>query len=134
MVALWGASSTHFIEPTGLAPENVSSSFDYAIISKEVLKNPIIAKASTMPEYIFYTLNTKIKHRLRNTDHIINTNEFKVTGSKTGYLDEALYCLMIRVKEGTNTIIVVTMGADSRTESFEQTSDLLRYGLRLAED
>lgn len=132
-VAEWGAESTYFAEPTGLSPQNVSSAADYAIISREVLKNPIIAKASTMPEYTFYTLNSQEKHRIRNTNHIIRTNEFNITGSKTGYLHESLYCLMTRVEEGDKSVIVVTMGAATRDDSFNMTSDLMRYGLKMVE-
>ena len=43
-VRLWGANSTSFEEPTGLSPNNVSSASDYAIITKEVFKHPIIQK------------------------------------------------------------------------------------------
>lgn len=131
LVASWGASSTHFIEPTGLAPENVSSALDYAIIAKEVLKNPIIAKASVAKEYIFHTINKGVRHRLKNTDKILFTNNFSINGSKTGYLDEAGYCLMTRVNVNPfKNIIVVTFGADSRNESFSETSRLVRFGLR----
>jgi len=127
----WGANTTHFIEPSGLAPENMSSSLDYAIITKEVLKNPIIEKACKTDEYKFYTVNTNKFHRIRNTNKIINTNKFNITGSKTGYLDEAGYCLMTRVKSGNGqNFIVVTLGADTRGQSFSETSRLIQYGLR----
>ena len=131
-VRLWGATNTSFIEPTGLAPENVSSATDYAIISKEVLKNPIIAKASTQAEYKFTTINTKKPHRIRNTNHIIKTNQFHISGSKTGYLHEAGYCLMTRAKISPwQSIIVVTLGADTRDTSFFETTSLMRYGERI---
>lgn len=126
----WGAVSTNFVEPTGLAPENVSSAKDYAIISKETLKHPIIAKSSTMAEYEFTIANTEEKKRVRNTNHIIRTNKFNLSGSKTGYLDEALYCLMTRVNLGARSLIVVTLGTDTRDISFTETSDLMLYGAR----
>lgn len=126
----WGAVSTKFIEPTGLSPENVSSAQDYAIITREVFTNPIIQKSSTMPEYKFSTLNTKKAHRIKNTDQIIFTNRYNIIGSKTGYLDEAGYCLMLRAEKQGRKIIVVTLGADSRDKSFQETEDLLKYGFR----
>ena len=127
----WGASSTRFTEPTGLSPENVSSAADYAVITKEVFKNPIIQKASVMRKYEFYTINTEERHRLKNTNKIIATNNFNITGSKTGYLDEAGYCLMTRAKAPTGEqIIVVTLGAPTRDASFEETTELIKYGLK----
>src|SRR3989339_439780 len=126
-----GATSTRFKEPTGLSPENVSSARDYAIITKEVLVNPMIQKASTMPEYRFTAISTGKAYRIKNTDHLIRTNNYDITGSKTGYLDEAGYCLMVRVagSDGRN-VIVVTMGAGDRATSFYETEELIKYGLR----
>jgi len=127
----WGASSTHFIEPTGLSPQNVSSALDYAIITKEVFTNPIIQKASVMPTYKFTTINTKKVHGFNNTDQLINTSNLVITGSKTGYLDEALYCLMIRAKDSAGReLIAVTFGAPSREVSFAETEELVKYALK----
>lgn len=127
----YGAVSTSFIEPTGLSPENVSSAMDYAVITKEIFTHPIIQKASTMAEYKFSTINTKENHRIRNTNQLISTNNFNITGSKTGYLDEAGYCLMIRAKNGNGEqVIAVILGAGTREQSFSETEELLKYGLK----
>lgn len=131
-VKKWGASTTRFVEPTGLSPDNLSSAKDYAIIAKEVLKHPIIEKASTMEKYEFTTINTEKFHRLKNTNKIINTDKFHINGSKTGYLDEAGYCLMTRINAGNGlNLITVTLGANTREQSFDETSKLMQYGLSL---
>ena len=131
VAASWGASATHFIEPTGLSPLNVSSAFDYAIITKEVYTNLIIQKASTMAKYKFTTLNTKEAHTLTNTDKLLQTSNLYITGSKTGYLVEAQYCLMARaIDDKGRQVIAVTMGVDGRDKSFVETEDLLKYGLK----
>jgi len=131
-----GLGDTHFVEPTGLSPENVSSVQDYAIIIKEVFKNSLIEKISTTPRYEFDTINTKSYHRLINTNHFIRnsffatTNKLKITGSKTGYLDEALYCLLTRAtgKNGEK-VLVINLGSENRTENFEEVKELIRYGI-----
>ncbi|HOZ56430.1 MAG: D-alanyl-D-alanine carboxypeptidase DacF precursor [Parcubacteria group bacterium ADurb.Bin316] len=133
-VASWGASSTNFVEPTGLAPENVSSPLDYAIIAKEVLKNPIIQKTSTMNDYKFTTVNKKKDYRIKNTNKLIELNRHKIIGSKTGYLNEAGYCLMTKVEKGSDAIITVIFGASSYSHSLQTTSDLINYGLKKLND
>jgi D-alanyl-D-alanine endopeptidase (penicillin-binding protein 7) len=133
IVKNWGCSSTFFVEPTGLSPENLSSAQDYVIIAKEALKHPIIQKATQTSEYKFFTIKDgkKKQHRIINTNKIILANNFKITGSKTGYLEEAGYCLMTRVEAaGGKQIIVVTLGAPSRDASFNETEELIEYGLR----
>lgn len=128
-VRVWGASSTFFVEPTGLSPENVSSAADYAIISQEALKHPIIAKASGMKQYEFSTRNAKKYHKIKNTNQLIN-GRHTINASKTGYLIESGYCLMSRAarKNGKN-IIVVTFGADTKSQSLAETDELIRYAL-----
>ncbi len=125
----WGATSTNFVEPTGLSPDNVSSALDYAIITREMFKNPIIQKASTMGSYTFWTLNTEEKHSIKNTNLLIHTSSLNITGSKTGYLDEAGYCLMLRADDEENTMIVVVLNSDSRADSFVEAEDLAKFGL-----
>lgn len=124
-----GADSTHFIEPTGLAPENVSSVSDYALITKEVLKNATIKRASSISDYEFYTIDTKKYHHLKNTNKLISGNKYDITGSKTGFLYEAGYCLMSRVNYKNDSIIVVTFGATDRNTSFAETEKLIKYSL-----
>ncbi|MDP2736267.1 MAG: RlpA-like double-psi beta-barrel domain-containing protein [bacterium] len=133
-VADWGAASTHFIEPTGLAPENVSSALDYAIITKEVYTNPIIQKVSVIFKYKFTTLNTKKTYTITNTDKLLQVSSLNITGSKTGYLDEAQYCLMARAKNNLGRqVIAVTLGVSSRENSFGETEQLLKYAFKTAQ-
>ena len=130
-VKSWGATSTSFIEPTGLSEKNVSSPYDYAIITKEAYNNPIIKKISTATKYSFSTINTKVKHTLTNTNQLIAANKFNIIGSKTGYLDEAGYCLMTRIKASNGNLIVVNFGSNSKTNNFLDNEKLISYGLQL---
>ncbi len=130
LVVSWGASSTHFVEPTGLSPDNKTTAYDYALIAKNVLNHPIIVKASTMHEYKFYTVNTKKFHRLKNTNKLLARNLFHIVGSKTGYLDEAGYCLMTRVSQSGKDIIAVLLGADTKSQSLNEMEKLIKYGLK----
>jgi len=126
----WGANSTNFIEPTGLAPENVSTPADYVIITKNALQNSIIAQAITTKEYRFETLKEKNKKILKNTNNLLYS-DFHITGGKTGYLDEAGYCLMTGIKTSDNRhLIGVIFGAPTRAVSFDELSDLLKYASR----
>jgi len=130
-VTNWGATSTSFIEPTGLSEKNVSSPADYAIIAREVFKNPIIQKISVTSKYSFSTINTKQKHTINNTDKLISSGKYNIIGSKTGYLDEAKYCLMTRVKTVLGNLIVVNFGSSSKTNNFLDNEKLINYGLQL---
>ncbi len=130
-VKSWGASSTTFVEPTGLSPQNVSSPFDYAIITKEAYSNAQLKKISTAPKYSFKTINTKSIHTLSNTNKLLKLNAYAITGSKTGYLEEAGHCLMTRVQTPAGSMIAVNFGSQSTAANFSDNEQLIRYGLRL---
>ena len=127
----WGATSTHFVEPTGLSPENVSSPLDYAIITKEAFANPLLKKITTTVKYSFKTINTKKVHNLTNTDQLVKDGTYPIIGSKTGYLEEAGHCLMTRVQTPQGNLIAVNFGSPTKAASFLDNEQLIRYGLRL---
>ena len=131
LVKTWGATDTKFVEPTGLSPDNHTTAHDFALIMKKVFQHPIIEKISKTEVYEFYTINTKEYHRLKNTNKLLNFTGFEFAGSKTGYLDEALYCLAVRVKaDNGEYLIVVTLGAENKNYSFSETEKLIKYGLK----
>lgn len=129
-VKTWGATSTSFIEPTGLSPENVSSPLDYAIITKELFTNPLLKKISTTASYSFKTINTKVPHKLTNTSQLVRNATYPIIGSKTGYLNEAGNCLMTRVSAPQSNLIVINFGSPSNAASLWDNEQMIRYGLR----
>ncbi len=131
LVKSWGATNTHFVEPTGLSPQNVSSPLDYAIITREIFTNPLLQEISTTRSYRFQTLNTHHWHTIHNTDRLLRLNTYRIIGSKTGYLDEAKYCLMTRVRTTRDNLILVNFGSKSRAADFADNVQLIRYGLQL---
>jgi D-alanyl-D-alanine carboxypeptidase len=61
----------------------------------------------------------------------LHYNKYPIIGSKTGYLDEAGFCLMTRLKAPSNKqLIIVSLGADDRETSFYETEELIAYALK----
>ncbi|MFH0819247.1 MAG: serine hydrolase [Patescibacteria group bacterium] len=123
-----GLSNTHFADPSGLDPNNKSTTQDYAIIAKNALKYFEILKASTTKNYSFTTINTQKFHSINNTNQVLNWDLY-ITGGKTGYLDEAMYCLMIKAKQDDHEVIAVTLGNPNRMNSFYETYNLAKWAL-----
>ncbi|MEI7620651.1 MAG: RlpA-like double-psi beta-barrel domain-containing protein [Candidatus Falkowbacteria bacterium] len=133
-VKAWGTKNTSFVEPTGLSPKNVSSALDYALITKRVNRDGIIAAASSAKTYNVKVINTKKVKTIKNTNSLLGLSKYNISSSKTGYLDEAGYCLMTRFKEGKENLIAVTFNAKNRTASFNETAELMSYSARLIRD
>jgi rare lipoprotein A (peptidoglycan hydrolase) len=126
-----GAKQTKFVEPTGLSPQNMSSAYDYALLTKAVLEDGNLEKVAQTKSYSFTTINQKKYHLIKNSNSLFYNSNLKITASKTGYLDEAQYCLMTRARdEKGRQVIAVTLGTPSRTKSFTETANLINFGFK----
>lgn len=125
-----GATTVKINEPTGLDKNNVASAKDLAKLASLAFKNKIISQASVTKNYRFTTRNdNSLKLRYNSSDLVLNNNfkNFKITGSKTGYLEEAEYCLITQAEINGGKYIAVILKASSRSQSFSETIDLLNF-------
>lgn len=130
LVKEWGALNTNFIEPTGLAVNNMSSPLDYAIITRELLKDNQLMKISATPRYSFTSISREKRYNLTNTNSLVNSGHFGIISSKTGFLNEAGYCLMTSIDAANGPLIVVNFGSSNRADSFYDNEKLIRHGLK----
>lgn len=126
-VKAMGAENTSFVEPTGLSPKNISTARDYALIAKYITEEPLIRHASVLYRYKFRNVNNNELHVINNTNRLVSLNKYKIIGSKTGYLPEAGYCLMSRVKHNNEDYIIVALNSTNRERSFADFEDLIKY-------
>jgi len=104
-----GLQSTHFVDPTGLAPGNVASAQDLAMMVAEASKHPQIREFSTAPE-LFVTLpNSKHTMGFNNTNALVKSQGWNIGVSKTGFINEAGKCLVMQAVIGNNPVIIVLM-------------------------
>ncbi|MDP2684714.1 MAG: serine hydrolase [bacterium] len=131
----WGLTHTKFVDVSGLDTNNVSTVYEVALMSKNILNDFRILQGTTTREYGFRTINTNIPHTIKSsakgvTDGTINSS-WVITGMKTGYLDEAGYCFMLKASTSRERgyVITVVLGAGSTNQRYNETNDLINYGL-----
>lgn len=122
-----GLEHTQFADPSGLAVGNITTASDYAKLMKAVLTVDEIAEISAKPYYSFTTINSNVFHDFNNTNSLTYTTDLDITGSKTGYIDEALYCLAMRTEADGHSIITVVMGAPSLSARTNETYRLTNW-------
>ena len=122
-----GLKNTNFVNVHGLDEENhYSSAYDMAYMAKELLKYDEILKfTSVYEEYLQKSDGSKI--------WLVNTNKLVrfypgVDGLKTGYTQNAGYCLTATAKKNNLRLISVVMGEDSIEKRSQDTVKLLNYG------
>ncbi len=131
-----GMTRTTYVEPSGLSPRNQSTVSDLAKLGRVIFNNFKVLQASTAKKYVFRTLNTHHLHIIYNRNKILYSDLY-VLGTKTGFLDEAGHCLIVKVKDKENNqIIVVTLGDFSRNpdDYFTETERLAHWGLKVLEN
>ncbi len=119
-----GMMGTNFVNCCGLDAENhYTTARDIAIMSKELLKHPLITEYST----IWMDSLRGGETQLVNTNKLVRFYE-GATGLKTGTTDEAGYCVSASAsKNGMELIAVVLNGATS-DKRFSDAKALLNYG------
>ena len=112
-----GMMSSSFADPTGIEVENLSTAREVALMGKAAFEDPWIAEFAAAPEYEVAT--AKGPHLIKNTNKLVSDEAVDVTAGKTGFINEAGYTLVTRLKrDGEREVIVVVLGADTKSQSF----------------
>lgn len=119
-----GLKDTHFVNSYGLPAEgHYSSAYDMAVIARTALQYPKILEYSSIKEY-----------DLRNgAFKLFNTNKLLwwyqgADGFKTGWTNEAKYCLTSTVKRNGLRLISVVMASPEPRGNFRDSMVIFNYG------
>lgn len=119
-----GCRNTHFVNASGLPVDNAySSALDVALITREILKHKDILKYTS----IWTDSLRNGAFGLANTNKLIRYYK-GANGMKTGYTDEAKYCLSGTAERDGMTLIAVVLGGVTSDERFACAKSMLDYG------
>ena len=119
--------NTKFKNSTGLDEEDhYSSAYDMAIIAQELLKHEKILEFSSLYED-YLRVDTKENFWLVNTNKLVRFYE-GADGLKTGFTDDAMYCLAATAKRGDLRFIAIVLGVETGKIRNAETMKLLDYG------
>ena len=122
-----GLKNTNFKNVHGLDEEgHYSSAYDMAIIGKELVAHQKILDFSSIYEdYLREDSDEKVW--LVNTNKLVRFYE-GADGLKTGYTEEAGYCLTATAKKNNMRLITVVMGEPDSSKRNSETTKMLDYG------
>ena len=123
--------NTNFMNACGLdADGHVSSSYDIAIMSRQLINNyPEISENATtwMDTITHKTRNGEKEFGLTNTNRLVKWYK-GATGLKTGSTGKALFCLSGTANRDGMNLVAVVMGAPNSSTRFSEVMQLLDYG------
>ena len=123
-----GMKDTHFANTNGLPVDNhYTSAHDIALMSRELLKHDVIHK------YLTTWMDQVVVGKKQATIGLANTNKLikhynGATGVKTGFTQQAKYCLSAAAKRGETHLVAATLGAETSPLRFKDATALLNYG------
>lgn len=120
--------NTQFRNSTGLPhPEHLSTAYDNALLAQALIsKFPSHYKMYAELEFTYNEITQPNRNRLLSIDPTVD-------GVKTGYTEEAGYCLVASAERDGLRLITAVMGTSSGQERINDTRKLLNYGFRYFE-
>jgi len=122
-----GLTKTHYANATGLSAANqFSTARDSAVLLSHVVPYELYQKDTAIWMEDF-------THPSGRVTELVNTNRLSKyfqgsTGGKTGFTDEAQYCLAASAKRGNMQLVGVVLGASNAKTRFHEVGALLSYG------
>lgn len=119
-----GLKNTHFVNSYGLpADGHYTSAYDLAVMGRAALEYPLIRKLTSTKEYDL----REGKFKLWNTNKLLwwyNGTD----GFKTGWTNEAKYCLASTVERDGLRLICVVMGVPQPRGHFAESMKIYNWG------
>jgi D-alanyl-D-alanine carboxypeptidase (penicillin-binding protein 5/6) len=123
-----GMTNSHFKNSDGLPVEDhYTSARDLAILTTALIKEfPDYYRWFSQKEFTFNKITQQNRNKLLSRDE-------SVDGVKTGFTDDAGYCLVASALREDMRLISVVMGAKSANARANENQTLLNYGFRFFE-
>ena len=112
-----GLKNTRFHEPTGLSTANVSTPRETIAMLKQVIAHPVLGPITRRAEYEAHPVG-KPPIKYINTDHQAARGNVQVLGGKTGYNDDARYCLVVACKIDGRPYYMSFLGNEGKLTRF----------------
>ena len=125
-----GAVNTNFVNSTGLpAKDHYSTAYDMSIMAKELIRHEKILSFTKIYED-YLRKNTSNSFWLVNTNKLVRFYDY-IDGLKTGFTDDAGYCLTATGKKGNMRLITVVMKEDNTDNRTKDTIAMMDYGFNM---
>ncbi|GAB6066847.1 hypothetical protein JCM13664_01650 [Methylothermus subterraneus] len=100
-----GMTSTYFVDGTGLSSHNRSTAQDLVKLVQAAYRHPLIRQITTTASY-------ELEGRglaFFNTNRLVHRSDWQIGVSKTGFINEAGYCLVMHAKIADRPVILVLL-------------------------
>jgi serine-type D-Ala-D-Ala endopeptidase (penicillin-binding protein 7) len=109
-----GLGNTRFVDATGLAPGNVSSPQNLALMVGAASSYPQIREYSTTPALHVRLPESGRELGFLNTNSLVRSDGWEIGLSKTGFINEAGKCLVMQATIASKSVVIVLLDSWGR--------------------
>jgi len=106
-----GMHHSHFVEPTGLSENNVSSAEDLVRMIKAAQAYPLISQFSTLDKKTVAFTKPNYTLGFGNTNALVRKDSWNIQLSKTGFTNSAGHCLVMSTEMNKRPVAFVVLDA-----------------------
>ncbi|MGB6104424.1 MAG: D-alanyl-D-alanine endopeptidase [Pusillimonas sp.] len=108
-----GMRNTHFVEPTGLSSDNVSTPRDLVKLLRATSQQKLIQRYTTDDKYEI-TVGRGRQLVYNNTNRLVSNAKWDIQVSKTGFINEAGECLVMLTRIDQRDVAIVLLNSSGR--------------------
>ena len=124
---LLAMAATHFVDSSGLAPDNISSAADVARLVSAASKYDLIKEYSTTGAVDVTLPDSGRKLSFVNTNRLVRGSDWEIGLSKTGYISESGMCLVMQAMIANQPIVIVLLDSWGRLTRIGDANRIRRW-------
>ncbi len=126
-----GMTNTHYDDPTGLSPKNVSTAYDLAKLVRAAAEYPTIREYSTTPAHYVELQDSGRTLGYNNSNALVKNSAWDIQLQKTGYIREAGRCVVMLANIASKPMVIVlldSIGTFTRVADAQRVKHWLETG------
>jgi len=122
-----GMTNSHFADPAGLRVENKSTAADLAKMVQAADQYALIRQASTTRQMEVRPYAQRGPLMYNNTNRLLKNSNWDIELSKTGYINEAGRCLVMRARIDGEPVSIVLLNSFGKLTPFGDSNRLRKW-------
>ena len=129
-----GMTNTHYVDTSGLSPENVSTARDLAVLVQTAQRYPLIREYSTQQDQYVQIPATGQTLHFNNSNALVKSGGWDISLQKTGFIREAGRCVVMLAQIAQRPVVLVLLdsvgkfsrlGDANRVKTWMETGEVL---------
>ncbi|WP_176061078.1 serine hydrolase [Paraburkholderia sp. BCC1876] len=122
-----GMRHTSFVNGTGLSPHNVSTARDLSLLVAAASRYPLIRAYSTDRSQVVLPGGGRARLSYVNSNALVRGGDRSIVLQKTGFINEAGHCVVVRMRVHGRPVDIVVLGAPGAHDHIADVERISRW-------